>query len=191
VAMEGIARRIGPSPPEYGSFAVGAVGLEAHLSGRWLSIGRLCLDWQPQRRATADVLASHSAWDTGTVPDTAAVVLPVRCKPSPVSARSAASSAAAGSVASTAIEPDTGHYPTMTDRPFDLGPAEAEVVQSLLDRSSTPCACSGNCGTSGHRRNGCKAVATAASKFCGQCMCKWLTCARPSIWGVIATTIPT
>ena len=69
MTLEGIARRIGPAPPEYGSFGGGAGGLEAHLCGHWLPIGLMCLDWQPQRRGTAAVLARmlHAAWDTVTV----------------------------------------------------------------------------------------------------------------------------
>ena len=175
--LEAIARRIGPSPPEYGSVGVGAGGLEACLRGHWLPIVRLCLDWQPQRRATAAVVASHPAWDTGTVPDTVADALAVRCELSLVTAAFSASSAAAFSTASTAIEPETGHYPSMEVRPVDLGP-EDDVVEPILDLSGRPCACSGNCGNPGHRRLLCQAVATVADKFCVQCMCQWISCVK-------------
>ena len=179
--LEAIARRIGPSPVEYGSVGVGAGGLEACLRGHLLAIACLCLDWQPQRRATAAVVASHPAWDTGTVPDTVADGLAVRCELSIGSCHFSASSAAAFSTASTAIDADTGHYPSMEDRVVDLG-HEEEVVEPALDLSGRACVCSGNCGNTGHRRLRCKAVATVASKFCVQCMCQWNLCGKARLW---------
>ena len=95
--VKGIAQRIGPPPAEYGP-CIGAGGLEACLCGHWLAIGLMCLDWQPQRRTTAAVLASHPAWDQGTVAvrDDIFLVSP----PAPASAP--ASSAAAASAVDVA-----------------------------------------------------------------------------------------
>ena len=66
MGFEGIGQRIGPPPPpEVGVMAVGSDGLNAHLRGNWLPLGLMCLDWLPNNRATAAVLASHGVWDWG------------------------------------------------------------------------------------------------------------------------------
>ena len=127
------------------------------------------------------MVALHSAWDTGTVPDTVADALAVRCELSLVTAPAPASSAAAFSAASTEIDPETGHYPSMEHRPVDLGP-EDDVVEPPLDLSCRQCACSGNCGNPGHRRHLCQSVATVAAKFCVQCMCQWLSCDKARLF---------
>ena len=181
MSLEGIARRIGPSPPEYGRFGVGERGLEAWLRGHWLSIVRMCLDWQPQGRATAALLVSHFVCDTGTVPGTVVDAPAVCDELSLVKCSATASTAAASSAASTEIDSESTHYPTMTDRPVDLGP-EFDVSESVLDLSGAKCQCSGNCGIRGHRRNRCQAVKTASSKLCRGCSCEWLFCERPRTW---------
>ena len=179
MTLEGIAGRIGPSPPDYGSVGVvGAGGLEDILSGHWLEVGLMCLVWQPERRATAAVLSSHSALESGPRSDAVAVCE----KPSRVSSFCTASSSAATCVPYSESLSVSGHYPSFMDSSVDLGTMPVGADPSL-DLHGRPCECSGNCGNSGHKRFKCNAVATAAGHYCGQCSCKWLSCLKPASWG--------
>ena len=176
MTLEGIARRIGLSPPDYGSIGVGAGGLADCLSDHWLQVGRMCLDWLPERRATASVLSLHSALDSGSRLDAVAV-----CgKSSQVSAPCSASPAAVACVPSTESTTATGHYPSMTDSAVDLG--GRDTPQPPLDLHGRICNCRGNCGNKGHKRKLCQAVSLASSSFCDLCSCRWLFCLKPRLW---------
>ena len=133
MTLEGIAMRIGPAPPEYGSFGGGAGGLEAHLCGHWLPIGLMCLDWQPQRRGTAAVLAAHPAWDTVTV--AAAPLAPASsaaaASAGPLAPASSAAAASAVDVGENLSAPQLrrGGAPAPVPKPF--GPAPAPTTSTL------------------------------------------------------------
>ena len=169
--LAGIARRIGP-PPAYcvedGPLTGFDGGLDRYLHGGWYRIGLMCLDWLPYCRSPAAVVATHEAWD--------------RASPPPAMASSAAAASAVVRAPSPEISTDGGHYPPMTDRPVDLGPVLDITQAATPGLGWQKCACSGNCGTPGHRRALCQAEAAVGSLFCSSCSCKWLSCVKPRTW---------
>ena len=134
--LAGIARRIGPPPPEYrplwgvGHGSAGDLAVENFLRGHWLAICVLCLDWQPQRRATADMLAKHHAWDY----DTEGALEPRDesqhpPSPAPASSAAAANPSPEAAPASSAAAAKSSH---------ESAPASSAAAASAVDVAVAP-----------------------------------------------------